>query len=102
MDRNNLRQVRPRYVPLYCSQPTQTHPESEAENSAESSDFPPIRIGKPMSLASAVRRDQHQLSLSDEEPPQSRHRQLRNTGLGKTNILNVVDATAPVQHRKVM
>ena len=96
MDCNNPRPCR---VPLYCSQAAQTLPESDYE--AESSDFPPIRIGQRMSPASAMRRNQHQLSLSDEEPPQSRRRQQRDTELGKTNILNVVDATAPVQHRKV-
>jgi len=99
MDCNN---PPPRCVPLYCSQATQTLPESDYEAESSESDFPPIRIGKRMSPASAMRRNQHQLSLSDEEePPQLRRRQQRNTGLGKTNILNVVDATAPVQRRKV-
>lgn len=103
MDRNN---PRPRYVTLYCSQATQTQPESDSESEAEISDFPPTRIGKPevMSPASAMRRNQYQLSfkLSDEEePPQSGHQQ-RNAGLGEANILNIVDATAPVQHRKVI
>lgn len=75
--------------------------ESDYELEAESSDFPPIRIGKPERM-SAMRRNQHRLSLSsEEEPPQSRRHQQRNAGLGKTNILNVVDVTAPVQHRKV-
>ena len=82
----------------HTEEESQTEGESQTEE-AESSDFGPIRIGKPegMSPASAMRRNQYQLSLSNEEkPPQLRR------GLGKTNILNVVDATAPVQHRKVM
>ena len=93
MERNN---PRPRYVTLYCSQTTQTQPESDYEE-AESSDFGPIKIGRPerMSPASAMRRNQYPLSLSDkEEPPQLRRHQQCNTGLGKTNILNIV-------HRKV-
>jgi hypothetical protein len=104
MDRSdNLHPRYVEYVPLYCSQPTQTQPESDYELEAESSDFPPIRVGKPerMSPTSAMRRNQQQPSLlsNEEEPPQLCHRQQRNTGLGKTNILNVVDATAPMQHR---
>ena len=102
-----------RRVPrLYCSQPTQTQPETQSsDHEAESSDFPPFRIGKMMSPASAMRRNEHQPSLSnEEEPPQSRRRQQGNTGLGKTNMVNVVDAshatvaTAPVQpkHGKVI
>ena len=94
MDCNN---TRPQYVKLYCSQGTQTQPESkykEAESSE--SDFGPIKIGRPegMSPASVMHQNQYQLSLSDEEPPQLHHNS--NTGLGnqKTNTLNMV-------HRKV-
>ena len=105
MNRNNPRtgnNPRPRrwqveYVPLYCSRPTQTQDEDSYES--DSSDFPPIRIGKSMSPASAMRRNR----FPDEEPPQPRH----HKGLGETNILNIVDAShalatasAPVQHRK--
>jgi hypothetical protein len=75
----------------------ETEEETETEE-AESSDFGPIKIGKRegMSPASAMRRNQHPLSLSNEEKPPRLRR-----GLGDTNIVNVVDATAPVQHRKV-
>ena len=64
MDRNNPRPC----IPLYCSQPTQTQAESDCEAEPESSDFPPIRIGKSMSPASAVRRNRHhdRLSLSNQ------------------------------------
>ena len=88
---------------LYCSQATQTQPESKYEE-AESLDFTPIRIGKPerMSPASAMYKNQYQLSLSDEEePPQLCCHQQCNAGLGRTNILNIVDTTALVQHRKM-
>ena len=76
---------------------SQTESDSQTEE-AESSDFGPIKIGKPggMSPASAMRRNQYPLSLSNEEKPPRLRR-----GLGHTNIVNVVDATAPVQHRKV-
>src|SRR6266849_1299708 len=88
MDRNT--NPHHHYVPLYCSQFTQTQPESDydAESESESSDFSPIRTGKRMSPGSAMHRN----------PPQ--HPQ-HNTGLGRTNILNMIDATASVQHGKV-
>ncbi|KAF8961301.1 hypothetical protein BDZ97DRAFT_1921379 [Flammula alnicola] len=35
-----------------------------------------------------------------EEAPQSRRCRHPNTGLGRTNILNMVDAIAPVEHAK--
>ena len=98
MDRSD--NIRPRYAPLCCSQPTQTQPD---EVEAESSDFPPIRVGKPERMSPASAMHQNQFSfLSNEESSQSRRHQQHNTGLGKTNILNVVDATAPMQHRKVI
>lgn len=52
-----------------------------------------------MSPASAMHRNPQQFPLSNEEPPQLRRRQQHNTGLGQTDILNVVDTTAP--HRMV-
>ena len=72
--------------------------EEESQTEAESSDFGPIKIGKPeaMSPTSAMRRNQYPLSPSNEEKPPRLRR-----GLGHTNIVNVADATAPVQHRKV-
>lgn len=97
MDHNNPPH---HYIPLYCSQSTQTQPESDYE--ADSSDFSPIKIGKSMSPAAAMRRNPQQLPLSDEEPSQLGHRQHRNAGLGQNNILNTVDATAPVEHGKVI
>ena len=83
MDRHNPHH---RYVTLYCSQSTQTgesQPGSDYEASAGSSDseFPPIKIGKGII-----------------SPTDAMH---QNPGLGKTNIINVVDTTAPVQHEKV-
>ena len=79
---------------------TQTQPETDYD---AQSDFSPIRIGRSMSPASAVRRNPQQLSLSnEEEPPQPRRHQQGNAGLGQTNIANVVNATAPAwQHGKV-
>jgi len=87
MNRNNPR-PRPRYIPLFCSQPTQTENDYDAGSDSESSDFPPIRIGKQMSPASAMRRNQHQISLSNEDPPQSQRKTLRKLrrGLGKKKI----------------
>lgn len=72
--------------------------EEESQTEAESSDFRPIKIGKPegMSPASAMHWNQYPLSPSNEEKPPRLHR-----GLGHTNIVNIADATAPVQHRKV-
>ena len=41
-------------------------------------------------------------SEESEEHPQSQRRQQPNTGLGCTNIVNTVDATATVSHTKVV
>jgi hypothetical protein len=102
MDRSNPHHHR-RYIPLYCSQATQTchlaqtHSGSEGDAEYSDSDFPPIKIGKNMSLASAACRGSQQLSLS-----KTRHHQQSNiVGLGQTNKLNVVDATPPARNRKV-
>jgi hypothetical protein len=102
---------------LYCSQATQTQDDSEAGDS----DFPPCRVGNcpplissryspvtvpshsrhPRAAASSIL--QRQLSISSEEEPSQtqRHRKL-NTGLGRSNIVNTVDATATVSHTKVI
>ena len=88
------------YIPLYCNQSTQTQPDNESDYESDyewssDSEFPPIRIGKgTMSFADAMR-------YNKDEPPQSCHRQQHNSGvigLGQTNILNVVDGSAPMQH----
>ena len=84
------------YILLYCNQSTQTQPDNKSDYKWSSdSEFPPIRIGKgTMSFADAMR-------YNKDEPPQSRHRQQHNSGvigLGQTNILNVVDGSAPMQH----
>ena len=103
------------FITLYCSRATQTEPDnSEAEASAEDSDFPPCRIGSmspimsrplpvalpsrypPKAAASGVQLEQRPTIIisSSEEPEESlqshRGRKL-NTGLGQTNILNTVN-----------
>jgi hypothetical protein len=99
---------------LYCSQATQTRDDSELE--AEDSDFPPCCVGNcpplishysPVTVPShsryppAAASGTRQLTISsEEEPSQSQHRQ--HTGLGQTNIVNIVDATATVSHTKVI
>jgi hypothetical protein len=85
MNTNNHRHRR--YIPLYCSRPTQTH--SGSEGDAEFSDFPSIKIGKSISPTSAVRRGSQKLPLPNEKECPS------NTGLGRSNILNMVDAATP-------
>lgn len=101
---------------LYCSQATQTHDDSEAEDS----DFPPCREGNspplisryspvqaipsrsryPRAAASGIQPTTS--SKGPEEPPQSRRRQKPNAGLGQANVVNVVDSTAPVLNAKVV
>lgn len=93
MDHYNPRRL---YIPLYCSQSTQTQPESDSE--ADSSDFPPAKIGKRMSPASAMRRN----PPSTEESPQLHHRQRHDAGLGQNNVVNMVNAAPPARHRKVI
>jgi hypothetical protein len=96
---------------LYCSQPTQTHDESEthyeSEADSEDSEFPPCRVGNDPPLISrrssspvirpnshhpraAASSSQRQLTISSGKELQ-RRRQL-NKGLGKTNVVNTVDA----------
>ena len=108
---------------LYCSQATQTEDDSvtldsvtEDDSEAEDSDFPPCRVGNlpPLIIShyspviapshschprAAMRGIQQQrLTISSEE---AHHRQ-PNTGLGQSNIVNTVDATATVLHTKVI
>lgn len=46
---------------------------------------------------------QRQLTISsEEEPPQSWRRRQPKTGLGQTNNVNIVDATAALSHTKVV
>jgi hypothetical protein len=99
------------YIPLYCSQPTQTR---DSDDSLELSDFPPIKIRKstpPIPVCFRPPRPQAARGLggsqelpvlvsSEEEPPRSQHRQ-PNTGLGRANILNMVGRIVPVPHAKV-
>jgi hypothetical protein len=78
MNCNNPRRNR---ILLYCSQSTQTQPDSDHEAKSDSSDFPPIKDGeRPLAVTDAMHRD---------------------IGLGQNNMLNMVGATAPVQYGKV-
>ena len=95
---------------LYCSQPTQTPDDSEAEES----DFPPCLVGNCMPIMSrspaavpsrsrylpaATSGSQQQLTISGKKEPQSQHRQLPNPGLGQ---MNVVNTTATALNKKVL
>ncbi|KAF8798518.1 hypothetical protein BYT27DRAFT_7320414 [Phlegmacium glaucopus] len=97
------------YIPLYCSQPSQTLPQGDSE--VELSDFPPIKErnstppmspvpvhSRPLRPKAAPGGSQQLPVSSEEEPPRSQHR--RQPGLGQANILNMVDAVAPVPHAK--
>jgi len=116
-------------IRLYCSQPSQTQAESEAELS----DFPPIREGnsKPLFAPTqtqaepeadlsdsppigegnrkplfapicprAAREALQPLPVSREEAPLSQRRRHPSAGLGQSNILNTV--TAPARRVKVI
>ena len=98
-------------IPLYCSQLLQTQDDSEAEVSL---DFPPIREwnstppAPPAHAHSRLPRCQvvptssKQLPLSsEEEEPQFRGHRQPDVGLGRSNVLNVVDTLAPVGPVKV-
>ena len=103
-----------KFITLYCNRAIQTEPDnSEAEASAEDSDFPPCRIGSmtpimsrpsplarpsryPLKAPASSERQPTIIIVSSseepEEPPQSHRRQQPNTvGLGEANILNTVD-----------
>ena len=88
--------------------------ETKDDSEAEFSDFPPIKECNSTPLAlpiparsrllhhQAARRGPHHSFLSsEEESPQLQRHQQPNTGLGRTNILNMVDAAAPLEHAKV-
>ena len=88
--------------------------EGHENSETEESDFGPCLIGDPRSpvtLPSHYRAAASNIQqkpivvVSSEEPeeqPQPQHRQQLNTGLGHTNIVNTVDATATVLHTKVV
>lgn len=121
MNRTNTHQRKP--ILLYCSRATQTQDDSEAEDS--DSDFPPCRVGnlpplishyspvtrqafpshsrRPQAAASTILQQQLTISSdSEEKPSQSQPHRRPNTGLGRTNIVNIVDATVMVSHTKVI
>lgn len=83
---NNPRRL---YIPLCCNQSTQTQPESDY--GGDSTDFPPVKVGKRMSPGSAIRRN----PPSNKDPPQPHHPRQPNAGLGRTNVINAVNATTP-------
>ena len=92
-------------IRLYCSQPLQTQAESEAELS----DFPPIREGNSKPLFAPIRtcpREAREASgplpVSRGEAPLSQRRRQPSVGLGQSNILNTVSATAPARRVKVI
>jgi hypothetical protein len=92
---------------LYCSQPTQTQNDSEAEES-DDSDFPPCLVGnltpimsrpspvRPRSryLPAATSCSQQQLTISGVS--EKEHRRLPNTGLGHKNVVNTTGNTKVV------
>jgi hypothetical protein len=98
---------------FYHERSTQTR-EGHENSETEESDFGPCLIGDPRSpvtlpshyRAAASNIQQKPIvvvsSEESEEQPQPQHRQQLNTGLGHTNIVNTVDATATVLHTKVV
>jgi len=102
---------------LYCSRPTQTQDDSEADS--EESDFPPCLEGNctpimsrssPAAVPSrylpaATSGSQQQLTISGEKEPQSesQHRRLPNPGpgLGQMNVVNTT-ASATALNSKVV
>ena len=104
-------------IPLFCDKSTQTQDSDESDSSeTEDSDFPPCRVGNSAPLISRSPlppppRSRYfraaASSVSEEKPyhhgGQSQRCQKPNTGLGRTNIINTVDATATtVLHAKVI
>ena len=99
----------------YHERSTQTR-EGHENSESEESDFgpclisndPPIRSRSsesPVTLPSRYRAAKPIVIVSSEEsdePLQPQRRQQPNTGLGKTNIVNMVDATATMLHTKVV
>jgi hypothetical protein len=98
---------------LYCDQATQTQ---EAEDPG--SDVPPCQIGSSRPLifpdysppptryvrglrAAAILQQPITISSEEESFPTQRHQRL-NTGLGQSNVVNTVGATATISHTKVI
>ena len=87
-------------IPLFCSQSTQTQ-DSADSSETEDSDFPPCRIGNSPPLNSRSPLPPRPRSryfrpaasgVSEEDHGgQSQRCQKPSTGLGKTNIVNIVD-----------
>jgi len=100
---------------FYHERSTQTR-EGHENSETEESDFGPCLIGidprsSPVTLPSRYRAAASNIqqkpivvvsSEESEEQPQPQRRQQLNTGLGRTNIVNTVDATATVLHTKVV
>ena len=101
---------------FYYERSTQTR-ESQDNSETEESDFGPCLIGNappimsrpPVTLPSRYRAATSSIqqkpivvvSSEESEGPQPQCRQQLNAGLGQTNIVNMVDATATVLHTKV-
>ena len=105
---------------FYHERSTQTR-EGQDNSETEESDFGPCLIGNappimscppPVTLPSRYRaatstgsiQQKRIVIVSSEEleEPQPQRRQQLNTGLGQTNIVNMVDTTATVLHTKVV
>lgn len=105
---------------FYHERSTQTR-EGQDNSETEESDFGPCLIGNappimsrppPVTLpsrywaATSTGSIQQKpivvVSSEESEEPQPQRRQQPNTGLGQTNIVNMVDATATVLHTKVV
>lgn len=93
-------------IVLYCSRTTQTQDNSEAED--PESDFPPCRVGNspplisrsPVTVPSRSRYYPRAASGVLQQP--SSEDEPSNTGLGRTNIVNIIDVTATTSHTKVI
>lgn len=108
----NLSNTHWKPILLYCSRPTQTHDNSESEDS----DFPPCWVGVGNSpplisrsplpvprrscyLQAAENSPQQLATSSEDKPHQSQRRGQLNKGvkeLGQTNVINTVDAVLKV------
>ena len=108
MNRSNTHS---KFITLYCERSTQTQ-EGQDNSETEDSDFGPCLIGNdppimshpsPVTPPSRYReaastiQQKHIVVVSSEESEEPQRRQ----GLGKSNIINTVDATATVLHTKV-
>ena len=111
----NRSKTHSKFITLYCERSTQTQ-EGQDNSETEGSDFGPCLIGNdppimsrpsPVTLPSRYRaaassiQQKRIVVVSSEESEEPQRRQQPNTGLGQTNIINTVDATATVLHTKV-